>query len=474
MIPLLRFVAILAFACVPAAAHGQLADEFTRIQVAYRAGDLPALLAALRSADRLAPGHPVLLFHLARTSALLGDTGQALAALERLAPLGRAAPLEDDSAFAGLRGSTRFRALAGRLAASAEPRVRSDTLLVTRGEELYPESVAWDARTRTFFLGSLVANKVVRILPDGTTRDFAVAGPPGRVIGIRADASRRRLWVTTTPVDTAAPRTPVGVGGWTELHAYHLDSGRLLRRLKHPDPREPQQLNDLVVTARGEVLVNDGIGNAVYRVPARGGTLVRVFGGDAAFTWPNGMALSADERRLYVAHAEGLSAIDLRTGRRTLLPRPPGTTLATIDGMYLCGGSLLAIQRLSDFEQVIRIRLAPARDAVTAVEVLERRHPAYEQPTTGVMVGGELVYIANSRYTRLRPDGTAPPGPGGTVLLRLPCGPSPGSLQLPPSPTNRVGEGTTSDAASRVRRPFHGTATAGLTQRHRVTERSRP
>ena len=430
MIHVLRLLGALALACVPAAGVAQtLADEFARIQVAYRAGDLPALLAALRGADRLAPGHPVLLFHLARTSAQLGDTAQALAALERLAPLGRATPLEADSAFAGLRGSARVRALAARLAAQAAPRVRSDTLLVARGEEIYPESVAWDPRTRTFFLGSLVANKVVRVLPDGTMRDFAVAGPPGRVIGIRADAARRRLWVTTTPVDSAAPRTPVGLGGWTELHAYHLDSGRLLRRLALPDRRHPQQLNDLVVTARGEVLVNDGIGNAVYRVPPRGGTLVRVFGGDARFTWPNGMALSADERRLYVAHAEGLSAIDLRTGRRTLLPHPPGTTLATLDGMYRCGGSLVAIQRLSDFEQVIRIHLAPTRDAVTAVEVVERRHPAYEQPTTGVLVGGELVYIANSRYARLRPDGTAPAGPGGTILLRLQCAPSPGGLR---------------------------------------------
>ncbi len=449
MIPLLRFLSVLALVCVPVAARAQLAGEFTRIQGAYRAGDLPALRDALRAADRLAPGHPVLLFHLARTSALLGDTAQALASLERLAPIGHAAPLEADSAFAALRGSARFRALAGRLAARAAPLVRSDTVLVTRGEEIYPESVAWDPRTRTFFLGSLIANKVVRVQPDGTMRDFAVAGPPGRVIGIRADPARRRLWVTTTPIDSAAPRTPVGIGGWTELHAYDLDRGRLLRRLEHPDRREPQQLNDLVVTSRGEVLVNDGIGNAVYRVPPRGGTLVRVFGGDARFTWPNGMALSADERRLYVAHAEGLSAIDLRTGRRTLLPRPPGTALATIDGMYLCGGSLVAIQRLGDFEQVIRIRLA--RDAVAAVEVLERRHPAYEQPTTGVIVGDELVYIANSRYARIRPDGTAPPGPGGTVLLRLPCGPSPGSLQLPPSPTNSVGEGTTSRQTSQLR-----------------------
>jgi hypothetical protein len=420
MICTLRLLGALVLACIPAAARAQtLADEFTRIQVAYRAGDLSALLAALRGADRLAPGHPMLLFHLARTSAQLGDTAQALAALERLAPLGRAAPLEADSAFARLRGSPRFQSLAARLAARAEPLVRSDTLLVTRGEEIYPESVAWDPRTRSFLLGSLVANKVVRIRPDGMMRDFAVAGPPGRVIGIRADPVRRRLWVTTTPVDSAAPRTPVGLGGWTELHAYDLDSGRLLRRLSLPDRRGPQQLNELVITARGEVLVNDGIGNAVYRVPARGGTLVRIFGGDPRFTWPNGMALSADGRKLYVAHAEGLSAIDLRTGRRTLLPHPRGTALATLDGMYRCGGDLVAIQRLSDFEQVIRIRIA--RDAITSVEVLERRHPAYEQPTTGVIVGNELVYIANSRYARIRPDGTAPAGPGGTVLLRLPC-----------------------------------------------------
>jgi hypothetical protein len=37
--------------------------------------------------------------------------------------------------------------------------------------------------------------------------------------------------------------------------------------------------------------------------------------------------------------------------------------------------------------------------------VLERAHPRYQEPTLGVMVEGELFYIANSQWERFGQDG---------------------------------------------------------------------
>ena len=55
--------------------------------------------------------------------------------------------------------------------------------------------------------------------------------------------------------------------------------------------------------------------------------------------------------------------------------------------------------------------------------MLERRHPAYEQPTTGVLVSDALYYIANSQFGRVR-EGVLAPAPGATpaLVLRLPLG----------------------------------------------------
>ena len=61
---------------------------------------------------------------------------------------------------------------------------------------------------------------------------------------------------------------------------------------------------------------------------------------------------------------------------------------------------------------------------VTAAEAVERRHPAHEIATTGVVAGGAFNYIANAQLGRLRPDGgvTAAATPVPSLVLRLPLG----------------------------------------------------
>jgi hypothetical protein len=55
--------------------------------------------------------------------------------------------------------------------------------------------------------------------------------------------------------------------------------------------------------------------------------------------------------------------------------------------------------------RVARFTLSPAGDRVLRAEVLERAHPRYDEPTLGVLVDGELYYIANAQWERFGEDG---------------------------------------------------------------------
>ncbi|HEU4455549.1 MAG TPA: hypothetical protein VFR81_20970 [Longimicrobium sp.] len=405
----------------PPAAQEDVITGLERMRDAFGSGNQADLLRHLESVDRLTSNHPIIIYQIARTRAALSDTAGALAALERLAPMGLAAPIARDSAFRILHSHPDFGRIAAHLARAAAPLVRSDTAFVAADPDLIPESVAYDPVERAWYLGSLARHKVVRVGADGSARDFAVVEGKGRVIGIKIDAPRRRLWMVETTIDGTAPRTWSGTGGWTSLRGYDLATGREIARHAPADRERPHLFNDLAVSAAGDVYVTDLFGNAVWRLRPDADSLEMLARGPR-FHWPNGITLSPDESRLYVAHLEGISTVDPRTGALAPLPHPPAAAMADIDGLYACGTSLIAIQRMADFQQVSRFVLSPSGDSIVAMEAVERGHPAYVDPTTGVMVGGDLFYIANSQFRRLAPDHTLAPAPRphGTVILRLP------------------------------------------------------
>lgn len=421
-------------AASPAREPTSFRDAFLLARDAFAAGDHARVRHVLRGALGFAPDHGLALYHLARAESMTGDAEAALRTLERLAAQGAVRDAAADSAFMSLRtGATaaRFDDVARRLRAAAAPIVRADTAFALADPDFIPEGIAYDAASDAFLVGSLRGLGVLRVARDGTASTFLSGTGTGldQVLGLHVDAARGRLWLAAVVRDTAAPRYGDGSGGWSSLHAYDLRTGRLLGRYPAPDSSRAHLLNDVVVAPNGDAYVTDSEGNALYRLRRGARALERVFAGAADFTYPNGIALGAGARRLYVAHTEGLSAFDVggaTAGRRTRVAMPAGVSGGGIDGLHRCGAELIGVQRLIDFQQVTRFRLSPDGLRVTAVEAVERRHPAYEAATTGTLAGATFHYIANAQLPRLRPDGSVTPAtrPNASVILRLPLAPA--------------------------------------------------
>jgi hypothetical protein len=304
----------------------------------------------------------------------------------------------------------------------AAPLVGSDTAFLLAIPGLAPENIAYDAAADMFHVGSVGLGRVYGVDRSGRTTVIAGGGEPlGRILGLRLDAAKRSLWLATFDRDTAIATRGRPRAALIEVDVAHRT---VRRRLSPPDSGRGHLFNDLALSRHGDIFVTDSDAGVVYRLRAGARALEPWYRPRArAFTYPNGLALSADEHLLYVAHEEGITIIDVRTARGRLLSPTHGSTLTGIDGLYVTGRRLIGVQNGPGSEQVIGATLDGSGHCIGAVRVLERRHPAYDTPTTGVVVGDTLFYLANSQLRRFA-TGHATASRDTTVVLRLPLPPA--------------------------------------------------
>jgi hypothetical protein len=129
------------------------------------------------------------------------------------------------------------------------------------------------------------------------------------------------------------------------------------------------------------------------------------------FRSPQTPALSPDGRTLFVPdYSRGISAVDLRSKQASLLPHPRSLSLAGIDGLYVAGQTMIAVQNGTAPARLIRMRLNSSLTKIEDFEVLEANWPGLGHPTHGVVVGDRFYFIANSGWDRLTDDGQLKPG----------------------------------------------------------------
>jgi hypothetical protein len=371
------------------------------------------LRLALDIAER-APRHPGGAHAVARAYSLMGQGDSALAWLARLADIGGAHAVGSDSAFADLKGLAAYAAVEHRLEENGTPVTRGEPAFSVPDPDLVPEALTWDSSHRRWLIGSLAKRKVVSRTTDGTWIDF-IAGRSEmlRVVGIHADSARNALWFATWEPTGDPDRF-----ARTRLFKSDLATGRVRKTYAPADSAISHLFNDLAIALNGDVYVTDTQTGWVYRVPALGDSLeILVQPDPGLFSGANGIALTDDQRTLYVAFIEGVAKIDIASRDVTLLPTPPGVSTSGIDGLYWYEGDLIAVQNAPGLERVIRLRLDDSGGRITAGDILERGRDLLQVPTTGAILGSQFFYIANSQAGRLTSDNTLSPAQSSPARL---------------------------------------------------------
>ena len=397
----------------------------TQAAQAYAAGDFMAAAARYREALGVAPSAPGVLVGLGRSYARLGQTNDALEWLSRAADTGAGA---DAAAVAGAFGASSesgaVRALLSRFRGNVTPVVRSTLEFRLAEKDLLPESVAYDPADGAWYVGSMRKRKVV-VVRGGVARDFVAAKAHGlgAVLGMKVDAARRELLVNSCHADFSPAIVDPEPGrlGEAAVYRFALGTGRLVAVQRTGSKAQPVCFNDLALTPDGDVYLSTG-GDGVFHLARNSGRLERFV--ETPGLLVNGIAAAPDGRRLYLAdHMRGVMVLDVASRELRPLQVPPATALGGIDGLYVHGASLVGIQNglSAGPERVLQAFLDADGSRATCVELLERTHPDYDVPTTGVIVGDALVYVAGSQLNRL--DDTGQPLPQDrlreSAVLRL-------------------------------------------------------
>jgi hypothetical protein len=361
----------------------------------------------------LLDGRADIVYRLAKVEAA---SGNRLAALDWLTVFSKSGLTFADPAadpdFAALRTDDAFRAAVARIDAAKQPVTSSKPCLKLAERDLVAEDIAYDPQTRRFFVSSVRHGKIVALdsknAAKGHATDFVPEGQPDiwGILALRADSKRRALWATTVAMPEALAFT-AAKDGRSALLEYDLDTGKLLHRY---DVKESGKhaLGDMIVGPAGDVYVSDGYGAVYHLDHARRGLDILVAPG--TFRSPQTPALTPDGKRLFVPdYSRGIGIVELTTKNVTLLEHPPELSLAGIDGLYLVGTALIAIQNGTAPPRIIRISLDAGLTRALSWQTIEANWPGLGQPTHGAIVGRQFYFIANSGWDQLGDDGKLKP-----------------------------------------------------------------
>ena len=375
------------------------------------------LLAALTELLQRQPDHVGAIYVAARTAASLGDESVALQWLDRLAAVGLDDELDPDD-FGALAQTDAYRERAARFAAAAPPVGKAERTVEMKCGDLLPEGTAYDPRRREVLVSSGRRRTVIAVSADGRCRDVVPSGDAGllAVLGMSVDPATDSLWVASTAAPFMIDAKPAETGR-AALSRIDLAKGRVVASYPLSGPG---MLNDLARGPDGSVYVTESRGGVVYRLAPRGAALQAIVPPEALES-PNGIVALPDGS-LLVADFDGLARIVDPAGPKPAVERlatPGNLYLGAIDGLALAGGRVIGIQNLVGRSRIWSLAIDAGRRRVAAAKVLLRGHADFLNPTTGVVVGGRFVFVADPKLQTARPDGTLTGLPAGRTGHRM-------------------------------------------------------
>jgi len=414
-------------AAAPATASAKSIPELQQeARAAYDKGDRARFVAIYEDLVKRRPGDANLIYNLACGQALTGQTAAAEKTLLQLAALRAASDLDADTDFDAIRQSAGYRAASAKMKALRGDVVSSGAVVAFTIPEkgLVPEGVAYDPKTKSFFLSSIRKREVYRIDASGKAAVFVAARQGGlrSAAGIAVDPRSRSLWVASE----AMPHMEGHVKDeplQSAVFEFDADTGKFRRELKAPALEKPAAFDDVSVGADGRLWVNDGFNGRIFTL-APGGSALEVFLETGEFRGTQGIAPAPDGKSIYVSDYSGLYRIDVATKRITRLDVPQNAALNGVDGLVLSGGSLYAVQNGLVPNRVLRVDLGGDGVTVTGAKILEMNNPAFDEPTLAVAVDGFLYVNAASQGGKFQNEKKpiTPDEMREAVVLKIPIG----------------------------------------------------
>ncbi|MBL8151092.1 MAG: hypothetical protein JNN15_14285 [Blastocatellia bacterium] len=372
---------------------------YQKAKKAYTEKDYGAYLTNLEQVNRLRNNHPTVIYNLAGAYALIGKKVEAIACLKRVAAMGMVFSPEKDSDFSSIKETEEFKSLLVDFEANRKPFGESKPSIKLLEKGLVTESVAYDSKRDSFYVGSVHKRKIVSISGSGEEKEFATEKDGlWAVLGMKIDTKNDLLWASMAAIPQMSGFKPEQKNQ-TAIIKFDLKKRKLLKKYLPPNNSTTGQLiGDLVVTPSGDVYATDSLSSAIYLISQKKDEM-EVFIKPGSFVSLQGLDLSTNSKELFFAdYSLGIFKLDLASQKITQIVIPDNLTVLGIDGLYYYQNSLIAIQNGTNPHRVVRLYLDKQAERIEKSEILEVNNPIFDEPTLGVIVGNYFHYIANSQW----------------------------------------------------------------------------
>lgn len=272
---------------------------------------------------------------------------------------------------------------------------KAETAFVLEERDLIPEGIAYDPAEKAFYLSSIYKKKIVKIAPDGKVSDLIASGTDEieQVLGMKVDA-RGLLWVcNNTPEHDTVRRI-------SNVHVYDLHTKKMVKRFKLEDDNH-HLFNDLYITKTGDVYVTDTNAGMLWVVRKDSKTLEE-FTKRGTVAFANGITATPDEKFLIVSTGsnQGVVRVDIATKHISSIPNDRYMIMG-YDGLYQYNNTLIGVQNTFFPESIQKVTLNASSDRAEKIDFLCERDAKFNTPTTGVIVGDQFYFIANSQLLQI-------------------------------------------------------------------------
>jgi hypothetical protein len=261
-------------------------------------------------------------------------------------------------------------------------------------KDLIPEGIAYDPGEKAFYLSSIFKRKIVKITADGKAVDFVRSGQDSikQVLGMKVD-HQGRLWACNNSPEQDSVKI-------AHVHVYDLKTGKLVNRFTLKDGRK-HLFNDLHFFQNGDTYITDSEGGGIY-VIRKDSKKLESFLKDGSLIYPNGITATADEKKLLVSTGSALGIVSVNIADRTFasITHERFMIIGT-DGLYRYNNTLVGIQNVIFPEAVLSLKLSDDASKFESIQFASGIHPLFDTPTTGVIVGDEFYFIANSQLLQI-------------------------------------------------------------------------
>ena len=263
--------------------------------------------------------------------------------------------------------------------------------------DLVPEGIAFSEAKQKYYISSVAKSKIISVdKAGGEQEDFIHEQEYGFMpgVGVLVDDDKNVLHALCGHFRLN--------DSLTSLFTFDLDSKALLKRYSLQDKEGSHFLNDLIMDNLGTIYITDSKAAAVYQIRPEANSLELFLKSDE-IQYPNGIAISDDQTKLYVAaHLNGVRIIDIKT--RTILNGKDSLGISSrIDGLEFYNNHLYAVQYGSEStdENFRKIVLSENQAQIIGAEELSTTSGKLNVALTFCIEHNRAVVIGNSNLQYL-------------------------------------------------------------------------